>query len=178
MTTAPGPDPVDGAGGRLDRLERRLDVAESRLAIMDLKARYAALVDARFAHGSTVDGDVLVDLARRAADLFCADGEWDGGPGLGVARGRREIAGRLATPTIVFARHFFVTPRIEVDGDTATGRWELLSPFTRPDGTAMWMAGTEDDTYRRVDGVWLQASMALTTYFVAPAGDGWPRILA
>ena len=163
---------------RLDRLEDRLDAAESVLAIQDLKARYAALVDARFTRGATVARDVLDDLAGRAADLFCEDGVWNGGPGLGTARGRVEIAARLATPTIVFSRHFFVTPRIVVDGDRATGRWELLSPCTRPDGTSLWVAGSEDDVYRRVDGVWLHESMSLTTHFVSPAGEGWPKILA
>ena len=164
--------------GRLAQLEGRLDGAESILAIQELKARYAALVDARFAKGAMVERGVLDDLAGRAAGLFCEDGMWDGGPALGVARGRAEIAARLATPTIVFARHFFVTPRIVVQGDRATGRWELLSPCTRPDGTSLWMAGTEDDVYRRVDGDWLHESMTLTTHFVSPAGEGWPKILA
>ena len=61
----------------------------------------------------------------------------------------------LAAPTLVFSRHLFVKPRLDVDGDRATGRWELLCPCTRPDGTSLWMAGYEDDVYRRVDGVWL-----------------------
>ncbi len=168
----------DAADERLDRLERRLDAAESVLAIQDLKARYAAVVDARFAKGAVVGRHALDDLARRAADLFCEDGVWDGGPGLGVARGRDEIAARLAAPTLVFSRHFFVTPRIAVDGERATGRWELLSPCTGTDGTSRWMVGAEDDVYRRVDGSWLHESMTLTTYFVSPAGEGWPRILA
>jgi len=167
----------DAADERFDRLERRLDAAESVLAIQDLKARYAAVVDARFAKGSVVTRPALDDLARRAAELFCEDGVWDGGPGLGVARGRAEIATRLATPTLVFSRHFFVTPRIAVAGDRATGRWELLSPCTDAEGAALWMAGAEDDVYRRVDGEWLHESMTLTTYFVSPAGEGWPRIL-
>ena len=89
-----------------------------------------------------------------------------------------ECAARLAAPTIVFSRHFFIAPQINVEDDRATGRWELLSPFTRPDGTSLWMAGVEDDTYRKVDGVWLHESMVLTTYFVSPSGEGWPRILA
>lgn len=164
---------------RLADLEHRLDAAESVLAIQRLKARYGALVDARFAQGAVVDRHVLAGLARQAAGLFCEDGVWDGGPGLGTACGRAEIAARLAAPTIVFSRHFFVSPLIEVDGDRATGRWQLLSPCTRPDGTSSWMAGAEDDVYRRVDGQWLHESMALTTYFVSPAGEGWwPGILA
>jgi len=178
MSVAPGADGSDGGDDRIRRLEQRLDAVESVLAIQELKARYGALVDARFARGAVVDRDRLELLARRAADLFCEDGTWDGGPGLGIARGRTEIAARLAAPTIVFSRHFFVTPTIAVDGDRATGRWELLSPCTGSDGTSRWMAGAEDDVYRRVDGVWLHESMVLTTYFVSPAGAGWPRILS
>jgi hypothetical protein len=172
-----GPD-GGGTDDRIGRLERRLDAAESVLAIQELKSHYGALVDARFTRGAVVDPVTLGQLARRTAELFCEDGTWDGGPGLGVARGRDEIAARLAEPTIVFSRHFFVSPRITVDGDRATGRWELLSPCTRPDGTSLWMAGAEEDVYRRVDGRWLHESMALTTYFVAPAGEGWSRILS
>ena len=168
----------DATDERIDRLEHRLDAAESVLAIQDLKARYAAVVDARFAKGTVVERGTLDDLARRAADLFCEDGVWDGGPGLGVARGRAEIATRLAAPTLVFSRHFFVTPRIEVDGERATGRWELLSPCTNSGGASLWMVGAEDDVYRRVDGMWLHESMTLTTYFVSPAGEGWSRILS
>jgi nitric oxide synthase oxygenase domain/subunit len=78
----------------------------------------------------------------------------------------------------VFSRHLFVRPQIHVEGERATGRWELLSPCTRPDGTSLWMSGYEDDVYERVDGVWLHRSMTLTTMFVSPAGTGWPRILA
>jgi hypothetical protein len=169
---------VDDLGARVDALARRVDAAESVLALHELKARYAALVDARFARGAVVERPRLDQLAAAAAALFTEDGIWDGGPTLGIARGRRQIAARLAEPTLVFSRHLFVQPRLTVDGDRATGRWDLLCPCTRTDGESMWMSGHEDDTYVRVDGVWLHASMSLTTVFVAPAGGGWPRILA
>ncbi len=162
---------------RIDGLARRLDVAESALALHDLKSRYAGLVDSRFERGAVVGRERLDELAAAAAGLFTEDGVWDGGTALGVARGRAEIAARLAEPTLVFSRHLFVQPRLVVDGDRATGRWDLLCPCTRPDGESIWMCGREDDTYARVDGDWLHASMTLTTVFVSPAGGGWPRIL-
>jgi hypothetical protein len=168
---------VDELGARVDALARRVDAAESTLALHELKARYAELVDARFARGAVVDRPRLDELATAAAALFTEDGVWDGGPALGVARGRGQIAARLAEPTLVFSRHLFVQPRLTVDGDRATGRWDLLCPCTRPDGESLWMCGHEDDTYARVDGIWLHASMSLTTVFVSPAGGGWPRIL-
>ncbi|MGA2836941.1 MAG: nuclear transport factor 2 family protein [Acidimicrobiales bacterium] len=169
---------TDELAARVEELAARVDRAESVLAIHHLKARYGELVDARFTRGHQVEGAEMSDLAARAADLFTEDGVWDGGPALGVARGRPEIARRLAEPTLVFSRHLFVKPRIEVAGDRATGRWDLLCPCTRPDGTALWMSGYEDDTYARVAGTWLHASMTLTTVFVSPAGAGWPSILA
>ena len=171
-------DTNEELSARIDALLLRVDASESIQAIHALKARYAGVVDARFSHGQVVADDRLAELAREASSLFTEDGVWDGGPGLGIARGRAEIAARLAEPTLVFSRHFFVNPRIMVEGDRATGRWDLLCPCTRPDGESLWMSGHEDDTYARVDGVWQHDSMTLTTVFVAPAGGGWPRILA
>ena len=168
---------IDELGARVDELAGRVDAAESRLALHDLKARYAGLVDARFTRGAVVDRPRLHALAAAAAALFTEDGVWDGGPVLGVARGREQIAARLAEPTLVFSRHLFVQPRLTVDGDRATGRWDLLCTCTSADGESLWMSGYEDDTYARVDGTWLHASMSLTTVFVSPAGGGWPRIL-
>lgn len=155
------------------RLARRVDDCEGALAIQALKAHYAELVDLRFAGGAPADEETLGRVADRIADLFAEDAVWDGGPGLGVARGRMAIADRLRRPTLAFGRHFFANPRIEVEGDRARGRWDLLSPCRRPDGRSYWMCGYEEDEYRRVDGVWLHQSMTLTTVFMSPVGAGW-----
>ncbi len=172
---------VGGLRARVEAAEAslaRLGVADAILAIQDLKARYGDLVDQRFSRGQVIDDVSLRAIADQAAGLFTEDGTWDGGPALGVVHGRSAIAERLASPTLVFSRHLFLSPRIAVDGDAATGRWDLLSPCTRPDGSHWWICGFEDDTYRRIDGVWLHQTMRLTTVFVAEAGNGWPRILA
>ena len=159
-------------------LRRRVEAAESLLQLQDLKARYGELVDRRFSAGQVVDGDTLRTVSREAAELFTVDGIWDGGPGLGRQRGRAAIAERLAEPTLTFSRHLFVKPRITVDGDRAQGRWDLLSPCVRQDGSSWWMCGYEDDEYVRVDGVWLHSSMVLTTVFLSRVEPGWGRILA
>ena len=167
----PGGHGAGVTGGHVadERLEPardgRLDAAESVLAIQDLKARYAAAGRRPLRQrGPSVGRHALDDLARRAADLFYR--------GRGVGRrarrsawpgaGPRSPPGWPRPPSCSRATSS-CTPRIAVDGDRATGRWELLSPCTRPDGTSLWMAGAEDDTYRRVDGAWLHASMTLTT---------------
>jgi hypothetical protein len=92
--------------------------------------------------------------------------------------GRPAIAARLAEPTLTFSRHLFVKPRLEVEGDRALGRWDLLSPCRRADGSSWLMCGYEDDEYSRVDGVWLHRSMKLTTVFMARVEGGWGKILA
>jgi hypothetical protein len=157
-------------------LRQRVTASESVLAVQALKARYADLVDRRFSAGAVVDADTLARVADGVAALFTPEGVWDGGPGLGIVSGRPDIAARLRAPTLVFSRHFFMNPRIEVDGDTAVATWDLLSPCRRADGTSYWMCGYEDDEYSCLDGVWLHRSMKLTTVFMAPLDEGWTRI--
>jgi hypothetical protein len=125
-----------------------------------------------------VDGADLERISNEIAALFTEDGVWDGGPALGKVSGRRAIAEQMRNTTLVFSRHLFVKPRIRVDGDRATARWDILCPCKTPDGTSQWMCGYEDDVYER-DGkaVWLHSSMKLTTVFFSPTDPGWDRIL-
>jgi hypothetical protein len=158
-----------------DVILARLHVLEAAEAIRNLKARYAELVDARYAGGAPRPPHELERLAGEIAALFCEDAVWDGGAGLGVCKGRDAIRARMAQPTLRFSRHYFVNPRIDVDGEKARARWELLAPCTLRDGKPAWMAGAEDDEYARVDGLWLHKSMALSVHFLAPHERGWSR---
>ena len=162
---------------RLAVLEARVRAVEDVQAIERLKARYAQLVDARYERGRVVGPAKLEATARQLAELFTEDAVWDGGRALGVARGRAEIAARMREPTLLFSWHYFVKPRIHVDGDRASARWDLLAPCTTQDGRPHWMAGVEDDDYRRVDGQWLHRSMKLTVVFLAPHATGWEKVL-
>ena len=169
----------DAAGHRFERLERRLDAAESVLAIQDLKARYAALVDARFARGPSSDRTHSTLLARRAAELFTEDGVWDGGPGLGVARGRAEIAARLAEPTLVFS----AAPLRQASASTSTatgprGGGTCCARAPAPTGRRCGCPATRTTPTPGSTGVWLHARCPSPPCFVSPAGEGWPRILA
>jgi hypothetical protein len=161
---------------RVAALEARVEAAEAVHAIHSLKARYAELVDRRYARGRPREGPELDETAVAIAALFTEDGVWDGGPALGRCEGRAAIAERMREPTLAFSWHFFLKPRIEVDGDRARARWDILSPCTTKDGRPHWMVGTEDDSYRRVDGAWLHAHMRLTTVFLAPHATGWEKI--
>ena len=98
---------------------------------------------------------------------------------LGVAIGRAEIAAKLASPTVSFARHWFVQPAITTEGDQASARWQLISPCVTASGEACVVCGYEDDEYVRTpEGAWLHRRMAFTTVFVAPAGADWGRFFA
>jgi hypothetical protein len=158
----------------LDILAERVRALEDAEAIRRLKARYAELVDARYAKGAPKPDDQLAPLADGIAALFTEDAVWEGGA-LGTCTGRDAIRARMATPTLHFSRHYFVNPDIHVDGDRARGRWELLAPCTSNDDQPMWMAGVEEDLYERVDGIWLHARMQLQVHFFAPHQRGWAR---
>ena len=166
--------PVSDLEARIARLEARVRATEDVLAIHALKARYGELTDARYGRDGPVAADEIGRLAEELAGLFTEDAVWDGGRALGVARGRDEIRERLASTTLDFSWHLFTNPRIEVDGDTARGSWLLLAPCTRG-GRPHWMAGAEDDEYRRVDGRWLHSRMALRVAFFAPHESGWAK---
>ena len=161
---------------RIAALEARLEAVADVHAIERLKARYAELVDARYSRGNVVEAAKLEGVSRQIAELFAEDGVWDGGRALGVAKGRDEIAARMREPTLLFSWHYFLKPRIEVSGDTATARWDILSPCTTKDGRPHWMAGFEDDTYRKVDGTWLHQGMKLTVVFLSPHETGWEKV--
>jgi hypothetical protein len=167
--------PCDDLAQRLHQLEERLRALEDAEAIRSLKARYAELADARYRGGRVAEPQELARLGDEVAGLFTEDAEWDGGPGLGVCRGRAAIAERFRTPTLLFARHYFVSPRIQLTGDRARADWEVLAPCTTRDGRPHWMAGVEHDEYRRVDGRWLHARMQLELVFFAPHERGWAK---
>lgn len=161
---------------RVRALEERLHAVEGRQAIENLKARYGELADRRYRRGGgVVDSDELASVAREIGALFTEDAVWDGGATLGLCHGRAAIVERMAQPTLQFAWHYFLKPQIAVDGDTARATWDVLAPCTTTDGRAHWMAGVEEDEYRRVDGTWLHSRMRLDPVFFAPYDRGWGR---
>jgi hypothetical protein len=157
-------------------LRARVEAAEAVHAIQNLKARYAQLVDERYVRGKVAPDEKLDAVAEEIAALFTEDGVWDGGAALGVATGRAEIAARMRAPTLVFSWHFFLKPRIHVEGDRARARWDILSPCTTKDGKPHWMVGFEDDEYAFVRGSWLHSRMKLTAVFLAAHETGWQKI--
>ncbi len=163
---------------RVLELEERLRAVEDVAAIQRLKAHYGRLADARYGRRGARPPDELARIAREIASLFTEDAVWDGGPALGRCEGRAEIEKRFREPTLRFSWHYFVKPHIEVAGDEGRATWDILAPCTAADGTAMWMAGFEEDEYQRVEGSWLHRRMRLGVVFMAPHATGWSQALA
>jgi hypothetical protein len=168
-------DPIRDPQEGLASLAARVRALEDAEAIRRLKARYAERVDARYGRSGPRPPAELARIADEIAALFTEDAVWDAGAGLGVCRGRDAIRARMAEPTLLFSRHYFVNPQFDIDGDFARVRWELLAPCTLRDGRPAWMAGAEDDDYTRVEGIWLHQRMKLSVHFMAPHERGWQR---
>jgi hypothetical protein len=160
---------------RIEQLEARLDAAESVQQICDLKARYGAVTDRRYTGDGVAPADELEAIAHEVAGMFTRDGIWDGGEQLGRCEGRDAIYQRFLQPTLHFAWHFFVKPRIEVRGNEAEGTWDVFAPCTGTDGRPYWMTGVEHDRYQRIDGRWLHSYMKLDMVFMAPYDRSWSR---
>ncbi len=158
---------------RVAALEGRLRAAEDVAAIVNLKSRYGQLADSRYTLAGVKSESELDAIAREVAALFSEDAVWDGGEALGVARGREEIYQRFRKPTLGFTWHYFVKPRIDVDGDRARASWDILAPCTTRDGRALWMAGYEEDEYCRKGGSWLHSRVKLSVVFMASYERGW-----
>lgn len=158
---------------RLEALEKRVDRAEGQAEILALKSRYGALADARYSRKGPRPQVEIDAVADQLAALFTEDAVWEGGGALGRCEGRTAIRDRFREPTLHYAWHFFVKPEIRLDGERATGTWDVLAMITTREGRAMWMVGVEHDEYVREQGRWLHTRMHLESQLMAPHDRGW-----
>lgn len=165
----------DDMTARLGALEARVETLEGHAAILDLKSRYGALMDARYTRKGPGPQDAVDALADQLVGLFTEDAVWEGGGPLGTATGHEALRERFRRPTLQYSWHFFVKPEVRVDGDRATGTWDVLAMMTTTEGRPMWMVGVEHDEYRRIDGHWLHSRMRLESQLMAPYDRGWAR---
>ncbi len=143
-----------------EKLQWLFDVEQ----IKQLKHRYCAYCDERY------DPDGI-------ASLFVEDGIWDGGP-FGTYEGRDAIHAFFANASnlISFANHYVTNPVIEVDGDTATGRWDLWQPMvSEPDTTACWLVAKYREEYVRRDDTWMFRSLTVDVKALSPYEQGFAK---
>ena len=153
---------ADGSPSALHRMIKNLDDIEQ---IRQLKYRYCDFCDNDY----EPDG---------IASLFVEDGVWDGGA-FGHAEGRAAIRTFFAaSPSVVkFAVHQVANPIIEVDGDTATGRWYLWQPMVmQKNDQALWLAAKYKDQYVRTAEGWRFKHLALTIRMLSPYETGFGKM--
>ena len=76
----------------------------------------------------------------------------------------------------VWSRHYATTPLIEVNGDSATGRWQALllsEQHINGENLMLWATGVYVEEYRRVDGEWLIANLHATGRWMTSFDDGF-----
>ena len=143
-------------------LEARIQRLEDIEAIRQLKGKFAHYAD-------TQDTDGFMNLV---AD----DAVWEFGP-WGHFEGKEEIRKFTDDVTIAshsFMLHIFYNISIEVNGDTAKGKWYFLVPATNSKKEcAEWLAGIYDEQYIKVNGEWKFKRVATEFKIVASYEEGW-----
>ncbi len=124
-------------------LEQRITRLEDIEAIKQLKALYCEICD---------------DMHNpdRIASVFAEDAIWESAD-FGKAQGHdaiRELF-RGFQKMFSFSQHNIMNPRIEVNGDRATGIWYIMGPWTHSENNReIWMTARYDDDYVKIDGEW------------------------
>ena len=144
---------------RVSELE---DVAE----IANLKARYVDAADGGWTGERAHKGDVI-------ASLFVAEGVWDAddmGQGVGHEGIRAYFAGAVEDFPMVF--HHTSSPRIQVEGDEAKGRWHVMVPMIDK-GVSKILIGIYDDEFVRTPDGWRFKRLHFAPAGLADLPEGW-----
>lgn len=144
------------------------------MAIQRLKAHYAKCADEKYTDDHQRKPQEDVDcIARDQASVFTDDALWDGGP-FGVLCGRQAIYDSLRLGPWKFALHHYLSPLIDVQGDTAHGRWMLwqVGTLTTEETPILLTAVTEDDYVRTPEG-WRMSRMVQTLKFMTRIDVPW-----
>lgn len=157
---------------RVEKLEAELQHHRDLEAIRDLMYEY----------GFSFDEDRFEDFVQ----CFTPDAEGTYSPFAQGFRGHQEIRefcerlrGEDASPRLEMVIHYTVSPIIEIDGDSATGRWNWMVPCTvkKTDGerVAAWQFGRYDLKYARTDAGWKISHQHCTYFHVFELDKGWVK---
>jgi hypothetical protein len=154
----------------LTQLLERLDALESREAITGLMTSYMAATDATSGKGA------------RVAVLFTEDGRWQsvgphGNPGW-AAVGHEALIAKFDrnVDRMPFSAHFVTNAAVQLDGDTARGQFMYFQACTYRGDQPLWIAGSYDNDFRRVEGRWLLSHMRVHNFFTTPFDQGWVKV--
>ena len=153
-------------------IEKRLAVLEDIEAIKKLKSLYCYLADAG------INGDVakMDELMTYFADDAWIDFGTAEAPD--VHKGKEAVTQfykGFVCEALSYSAHMVANPIIEVQGETAKGRWYVFVPCTvKETNSASWLFGKYEETYVKLDGQWKWSSMIFRAEFnSAYDGKGW-----
>ena len=145
-------------------LETRIKILEDIEAIKQEKSRYVYCLDVR-------DWDGVLEHYTEDAKVDFGD--------LGQYEGSEEMVKYFKEdfpPLISFTIHMTQDPIIEVNGDTAKGRWYMHESLTfAATNRASWGAARYDDELVRVNGKWKVRRCNITIFYLSPFDEGWVK---
>jgi hypothetical protein len=158
-------------------LPTRIQLLEDVEEIRWMKAYYAQVCDDKFTADHVAKPQDVIDAAMRPMvdRVFAADAVWDGFMnGEPPIAGREAIFQRLRLSAWTFAMHYYVNPVIDIEDDTAHGRWMLWEPCSvAATGQAMWMSAVSEDDYVRTPDGWRLRHYKVHYKFLTPFDRPW-----
>lgn len=130
-------------------LEQRVQRLEHREAIKQLRYEYGICIDHRRWE------DFVGLFTSDATCTYEGVGTFEGHDDL------RDLADDFIAENFVYSCHLFHHPRIQIDGETASGTWLLEALMAYSDGRIEWRQGRYEDGYRLVDDEWKFSSITL-----------------
>lgn len=122
--------------------------------------------------------DYLQDDGKpiEAVERYCTeDVLFDAGP-LGRTEGKeamKAVGEEVFSEELLFTRHMRHNPVIDVDGDEATGKWYAEIPSITGNDEAIWLQGTYELGFRRVDDEWKISKYTFEFTYATPYDQGW-----
>lgn len=143
--------------------EQRLWRLEAQNEIRLLKARYAALADAKYTQDYQCQPiDRLYEVARQQALCFTEDAFWHAGDKFGgTFQGRELLFDWFSRAPWKWAIHYYVSPIIElVDEHNASAEWRLFQvAIQAKTAQVVLVSAVTEETYRYTEDGWLHSSV-------------------
>lgn len=147
----------------MEDLEKRIQVLEDIEAIKKMKVEYMRACDDAY-------------NPEAIAALFTEDCVWECNSD-GIFYGKEELKAwfRSCAKNTSWAMHYAIAPIIEVNGNTADGKWYMWMLATNIKHGPCLYAVTYVDKYEKVDGKWLCKDVRVTNKFACKYEEGWVK---